>query len=131
MSDATSVRVGATLAALGGGIIALAGALEMVTTSYLLGVGVPPDGALLVGTAGTALVLGTTGVVVGIGMIALAFVATRSPSPRPIGTGLLVLAVGSLMVAFGGLFLGLLLGFAGGWMIRRAGRSGTSSPDTG
>jgi len=130
MSDGTSVRAGAALAAVGGGIIAVAGAVEIVTTSYLLGVGVPPDGAFLLGTAGTALVLGTTGLVLGVGMIALAFAALYSPSPRPIGTGLLVLAVGSLMVAFGGLVLGLLLGFAGGWMIRRVGRPGTSSTDT-
>jgi hypothetical protein len=119
MSDA---RTGATFAALGGALVALAGALEMVTTSYLLGVGFPPDGALLVGTAGSALVLGTAGVVTGVGTVALAWVAARSPAPRPIGTAIVVMAVASLMVGLGGFLLGFLFGLAGGLLLRRAGR---------
>jgi hypothetical protein len=123
----SSVRAGAALAGIGGGFIALAGALEMVTTSYLLGVGIPPDGGLLVGTAGTALVLGTAGVVVGIGIIALAYAALDSPAPDDIGLAIAVLAAGSLMVGFGGLLAGALLGFTGGVMLRRAHRLDVAS----
>jgi len=117
----TEVRTGAAFAALGGSLVALAGALEMITTSYLLGVGFPPDGALLIGTAGSALVLGTAGVVTGVGTVALAWVAARSSDPRPIGTAIVGMAVASLMVGFGGFLVGFLFGVAGGLLLRRAG----------